>query len=248
MTGIVYHKTRRISWHNKRHSYLVDIGSNIEIQQMEVSDLYENSLLDPPFPETRFFEIEVDEITRNGQRTFAFHNIWPVRAKRKPDWHILKLRILKGSWVITDKLQSKTSSGEVQWLYTDDFNILFLSSGGRHDAEMLLSLITGKLDAIARSIWSGTRIPSEFENQIACRTSFDTIFSDGVDSAFRDAVIYQQHASAISDEAGSKNSMASGSTISARHGRMVVTPQQAASLNVDIDQIDDLRDLSWLND
>jgi hypothetical protein len=248
VTGIVFHKTHRINWHHKRHTYLVDVGSGIEIQQMEVSDLYENRMLDPPFPETRFFEIEIDDMKNWGSRTFVFQHITPVKANRKPDWHILKFRIRRGSWSVTERLHSKSANGEIQWLYTDDFNILFISSGGRHDGEMLLNLITGKLDAIAKSIRSGARIPSEFENQLSCRTAFDTMFTDGVDGAFRDAVIYQQHASAISGELDAKDPQAAKTAISSNHGRVAVKPEQAAELHVDLSQIDELQDLSWLNE
>lgn len=248
MTGIVYHKTERINWLHKRHSYLVDIGSSIEIQLLETSPVYENRVLDPPLPETRFFEIEIDEVKKWGSKTFVFQNIIPVKAKRKPDWHLLKFRIRRGSWTITERIPQKTASGENQWLYTDDFNILFLSSGGRHDSEMLLNLITVRLDAIAQSIRVGARIPSEFENQQSCRSAFDTMFTDGVDAAFRDAVIYKQHASAISGELSAKSPEAATSAISSNHGRVAVSPVQAAELHVDLTQIDELQDLSWLND
>lgn len=248
MTGIVYHKTERINWLHKRHSYLVDIGSSIEIPLMETSLVYEDRVLDPPFPETRFFEIEVDEVKKWGSKTFVFQNIIPVKAKRKPDWHLLKFRIRRGSWTITERIQKKTPSGETQWIYTDDFNILFLSSGGRHDSDMLLNLITARIDAIAQSIRSGARIPSEFENQQSCRSAFDTMFTDGVEGAFRDAVIYQQHASAISGELGANGPKAATSAISSNHGRVAVTPAQAAELHVDLTQIDELQDLSWLNE
>ncbi|NMB79802.1 MAG: hypothetical protein GYA23_11995 [Methanomicrobiales archaeon] len=248
MTAVVDHKTQRLAWHHKHHSYLVDTGSPIEIQQIEVSRLFENCLLDPPFPETSFFEIEIEEVKKDGKRTFAFTNIWPVRAQRNPDLHILRFRIKRGGWNITERIYDTTPHGEKQWLYTDDFNILFLSSGGRHDAEMLISLITGKLDSIARSIMSGSRIPSEFENQLSCRSAFGTIFSNGVDGAFRDSVIYKQHASAISGELDEYGLPVSGTEIAGRHGHVSVSSQQMARLQVDLDTIDDLQDLSWLTD
>jgi hypothetical protein len=248
VNGIVYHKTHRIGWRHSRHTYLVDAGSEIEIQQLVVSNLYENFPLDPPFPATRFFEIEIEEVRKGINKTFIFQNIWPVRAKRKPDWHILKFRIRRGSWMITERIRSMTNDGETQWLYTDDFNILFISSGGRHDGAMLTSLIIAKLNAIVQSIRSGARIPSEFENQQSCRQAFGTIFSDGVDGAFRDTGVYRQHASAITAELDPKNREADASVICSTHGRMAVTKQQAADLGVDISQIEDLQDLSWLND
>ncbi len=248
MNGIISHKIHRIGWHHSRHSYLVDIGNEIEIRQLEISDLFENCLLDPPHPSTRFFEIEIDEIRAGTAKTFVFQNIFAVRARRKPDWRILKFRLRRGSWTITERIQSKSKNIETQWLYTDDFNILFVSSGGTHDGAMLASLITEKLYAIARSIRSGSPLPSEFENQQSCRSAIGEIFSDGVEGAFCDTGVYRQHASAISAELDASNPRAAISAISGNHGRGAISKQQAADLAVDIDQIEDLRDLSWLND
>jgi hypothetical protein len=249
MTGIVYHKSRRVNWHISRHTYLVDVGSEIVVPQMEVSDLYEDQMLDPPFPETRFFEIEIEEVRKTGTRIFAFQNIYPVHAKKKPDWHILKFRIRRGSWSITERIQARTPQGISQWIYTDDFNILFLSSGGRHDPEMLLSLITGKLDCIAQSICAGTRIPSEFENQLSCRTAFSSIFSDGIDGAFREAVIYRDHAQALlTGDLDAASPRTAASEICSHHGRAQVSNTKVAEVHVDLDQIDEMKDLSWLND
>ena len=249
MTGVVFHKTMRTSWRQRCHSYLIDVGTGIEIQQIEVTDdLFENRTLVPPFPVTRYFEVEIDESRRNGKKIAVFKSIVPVIAHRKPDWHILKFRIRRGGWTITERLQKKTPMGEVQWIYTDDFNILFLSSGGRHDTDMLVSLITGKLNTITRSILDGSRIPSEFENQLSCRNAFDTMFADGVDGAFRDAVLYREHASAISGELGKNGPQAARSEICSNHGHVVVGAAEAAALNVDLTQIDELNDLSWLNE
>lgn len=215
---------------------------------MEVSPIYENRMLDPPFPDTRYFEVEIDEVKNGSGRTFIFQNIWPVRAKRKPDWHILKFRIRRGSWTITERIHSTTDVGEIQWLYTDDFNLLFVSSGGRHDGAMLISLITGKLGAIALSMQTGARIPSEFENQQSCRSAFGTIFSDGIDGAFRDAGIYRKHACAVSMHLDAGSPQDATTALCNIHGRVAVSKQQSADLGVDIDKIDDLHDLSWLND
>jgi hypothetical protein len=246
VTGIISHKCRRTGWSHSRHSYLVDLGCGIEIQQLEVSDLYENTLLDPPFPKTRFFEIEIDEERKNGQKLFVFQNICPVHAKRKPDWHILKFRIRRGSWTITEKLQSQTDEGETQWLYTNDFALLFVSSGGRHDLDMLLDLLTGKLDAIAMSIAAGSRIPSQFEEQQGYRDAFGEIFREGLDGAFSDTVLYAQHAQGFPADSSGGPELPQGGGIFPPHTKKPVWSGKDADLNVDLNTIDDLRDLSWL--
>jgi|GEM_PF-1842594 len=246
MTGVIYHKSTRIAWHHSRHTYLVDAGCEIEIPLIEVSELYEDQLLAPPFESTRFFEVEIDEIRNLGVRTFAFQNIFPVRARRKPDWHILKFRIRRGSWTITERLVAKTPLGTTQWIYTDDFNILFLSSGGRHDQDTLVRLITARLDVIARSCEAGSRIPSEFENQLACRTAFGMIFADGIDGAFRDAEVYRDHSSLLTGSLDTSDPGVAASAICSHHGRASVSTRKVAEVNVDLGQIEEMKDLSWL--
>lgn len=247
MTGIVFHKTQRTGWHQVRHTYLIDVGSVIDIPLMDVSKLYENCILEPPYPKIRYFEIEIDEQRQGNNKTALFQNIFPVQAKRNPDWHFLKFRIKRGSWIITERIHFSTDTGEAQWLYTDDFNILYLSSGGRHDLEMLTSLITGKLNAIAQSFNNGDPLPSEFENQLSCRRAIDTMFSEGVDEAFREAVIYQDYGLIVTNEHEKDLPLPSAARISGHHGIAKISPEKAAELHVDINDIEDLRDLSWLS-
>ena len=247
MTGVVYHQSKRTGWHRVRHTYLVDVGTKIDVPLMDVSKLYENCILDPPYPKIRFFEIEIDEQREGKTKTAIFQNIFPVYADKKPDWHFLRFRIRRGSWVIMERIHFPTDTGEAQWLYTDDFNILFLSSGGRHDIEMLTSLITAKLSAIAQSIYEGKRIPSEFENQLACREAIGTMFSEGVDGAFREAVIYQDYGLIVTNPHEKDLPLPTAAGISTRHNRAVVSPEKAAGLHVDLNEIEDLQDLSWLS-
>jgi len=108
-----------------------------------------------------------------------FQNIFPG-AKRKPDWRFLKFRIKRRSWTITGRFHFPADTGEARWLYTDDFTILFLSSAGRHDPDMLTNLVTAKLNAIVQSFTTGNRIRSEFGNQLSCRSAFDTLFCEGL--------------------------------------------------------------------
>jgi hypothetical protein len=235
-----------MGWNHSRHSYLVDLGTAIEIQQLEVSDLYENTLIDPPFASTRYCEIVIDEERKDGCKNYAFQTICPVHAKRKPDWHILKFRIKRGSWIVTEHLQSQTAQGEIQWIYANDFALLFVSSGGRHDLEMLVSLMTRKLDAIVRSIAAGSRVPSQFESQQEYRAAFDDIFTKGVDGAFHDTVLYHDHAQGFpSGVPAGQNAIPAMVT---GHGKVVVSSKQAANMSVDLNHIEDLQDLSWLND
>ncbi|MDD1682760.1 MAG: hypothetical protein LUO98_02890 [Methanoregula sp.] len=246
VTDLLSHKTRRTDWHHVRHTYLVDVGTEIDIPLMEVSKLFENVLLDPPYPRTRYFEIEIDEKRDGTTRTALFQNIFPVRAERGPDWRFLTFRIRRGSWTVTERIHFPTDIGEAQWLYTDDFNILFLSAGGRHELGMLMTLITGKLGAIAQSFSTGNAIPSEFENQLSCRRAFDAMFREGVDRAFRDAAVYQGYGLIEPNKTLTDSAPPSAVEIGSHHGWSKVGAEMTAALHVDISEIEDLRDLGWL--
>jgi hypothetical protein len=193
MTHIVEHKSLRYTWELVRHTYLLDLESEIEIRQVEISPLQENRVLDPPYPFTPFFEIEIDQIQKNGKTVFSFRNICPVEINEKPDWNFLNSLVKTGGPQVTKRHQSQEGENETRWLYSDDFFLISLSSGDRHDLSMLLSLIIGKLNMIALSIQSGRRIRSEFENQQKYRAAMSTMFSEGVDGAFRDVPVYRQH-------------------------------------------------------
>ncbi|MDD1684117.1 MAG: zinc ribbon domain-containing protein [Methanoregula sp.] len=193
MTHIVENKSRRYTWELVRHTYLVDLEDEIEIRQVEISPSRKNRLLEPPYPRARFFEIEIDQIQKNGKTVYSFRNICPVEIRQKPDLHLMNCRIKIGSSGVTRRFHSQDSEIETRWLYTDDFFLISLSSGDRHDLSTLLSLIIGKLNMIAFSIQSGRRIRSEFENQLTYRAAMSSMFSEGVDGAFRDVPVYQQH-------------------------------------------------------
>ncbi len=81
MTGIVSHTVRKISWGHVRHTYLADAGLEIEIPLMDASKVYENCLLDPPYPATRHFEFEIDEEQEGETKNVVFRNRVPVRAE-----------------------------------------------------------------------------------------------------------------------------------------------------------------------
>jgi len=238
---------QRIARHHVRHTYLVDVGTLIDVPLMHASKLYGSCILDPPYPKIRYFEIEIDERREGKNKTVVFQNIFPVRVKRKPGWHFLKFRIRCDSWTVTERIHFRTGNIEAQWLYTDDFNILFLSSGGRLTLGMLLNLITCKLNAIAQSFNAGNPIPSEFENQILCRNAFDTLFSEGIDGAFRDAAIYQDYGRIESNKLQRGPASLCGAEICSYPGTAGISPANASDLHIDINEIADLRDLSWLD-
>jgi hypothetical protein len=203
MTHIVEHKSFRYTWELVRHTYLVDSEIGIEIRQVEISPSRENRLLDPPYQLTPFFEIEIDQIQKNGKTVFSLRNICPVQIDQNQDGNLLNSLIKISSPRITRRFQSQDGETETRWLYTDDFFLISLSSGDRHDLSMLLSLLLAKLNMIALSIQSGRRIRSEIENQETYRAAMSTMFSEGVDGAFRDVPVYQQHGEVTSSGSAS---------------------------------------------
>jgi hypothetical protein len=193
MTHVVEHKSFRYTWELVRHTYLVDLGNEIDIQLVGISPALQPCILPPPSPRTSFFEVEIDQIQKGGKTVFSFRNICPVELSQKPDWNPFHLAKKSGNTRITRRFQAQDGNKEIRWLYTDDFFLISLSSGDRHDLEMLISLTMGKLNMIALSIQSGKRIRSEFENQQKYRDDLSVMFSAGVDGAFRDVPVYQQH-------------------------------------------------------
>ena len=193
MTHVVEHKSFRYSWELVRHTYILDLESDIEIQQVVISPQEKDHLQPPPYSFTRFFEVEIDQIQKNGKTVSSFRNICPVEIRENQDWNFLKPLMNSGSSRVTRRFQSQDGDTETRWLYTDDFFLIALSSGDRHDLSMLLSLIIQKLNMIALSVQSGRRIHSEFENQQKYRAAMSDMFSEGVDGAFRDVPVYQQH-------------------------------------------------------
>jgi hypothetical protein len=249
VAGILSHKKYRIDRNLVRHSYIADIGSRIGIQLLAVYPLFENHLLDPPLPETRFFEIEIDEVQKDGGKMYAFQTIVPVTISRKPGWNTLNVKNNRDIWIVTERIHMQIPDGEIQWLYSDDFNILSLTWGNGNDPGLLMHQITGKLDAIAQSIWSGTRVPSEFEMQLAYRDAFNTLFSGGVDRAFCNTVLYQQHSQPSSlSTSGPGSNPAGKDFFTLPHQETGAFLQDAGNYWVNLDPIEELRDLSWLTD
>jgi hypothetical protein len=249
VTGIISHTRRRIAWGQSRYTYLLETGK-IPIRLVPVSSGGNAGIPVSPGPETRYFEVEIDEVRKQGRKTAVFQNISPVSAHKNPDWRILKFRIRRGRWK-TERIPSRHEAAGLQWIYTDDFNILFLSSGGRHDHATLINLIAAKLDAITQSVLAGKPCLSEYESQRACRDAFGTIFSDGVGGAFRETLLYRQQAggAATAQREPGTGMPVSGAGIAACHGK-AATPAggQSSGMNVDVTQIDELNDLSWLTE
>jgi hypothetical protein len=247
VTAVVSHTCRRTAWRQSRHAYLIDVGYRIGIRQEAASLAGGRQSPAAPLPGTRYFEVEIDESREHGKKTYVFQSIVPVLARKKPDWHILNFRIRHGRWMVTERIPVQATDSDPPWIYTDDFNILFLSSGGGHDLAMLISLISAKLDGIAASEHAGRPVRSQFENQLACRDAVGAMFQDGVDGAFRNTLLYRQYTAVPYGKQPVPGGLpATGAKHHAPHNQVAAPALQLSDLNINLNQIEELDDMSWL--
>lgn len=176
MTAIIYQHDQRVDKNHISHSYLVDVGEEIEVQQiMEYKwKVFDSVVLKPPHPKTRFFELIVTEYKDISSSLIDDLHISPVEASQKPDFRIFGITLKRGGWEITDRIEKKTNTTEIQWIYTDDFH-LFAITHATEPLETVIDDLVSKIDDIASSIRSGYRIPSHMENQRMRREAFDAV-------------------------------------------------------------------------
>jgi len=176
MTAIIYHHDHKVDKNHISHSYLIDVGEEIEVQQiMEYKwKVFDSVVLKPPHPKTRFFELTVTEYKDISSSLIDDLHISPVEASRKSDFKIFGITLKKGGWEITDRIEKKTNTTDIQWIYTDDFH-LFAITHATDPLEKVIEDLVSKIDDIASSIRSGYRIPSHMENQRMRREAFDAV-------------------------------------------------------------------------
>src|SRR5512139_45381 len=86
----------------------------------------------------------------------------------------LGLRIRRGALMITKRLFKKTETSEIQWIYSHDFH-LFAILYSEDTLVQLVERVLLKLDEIAMSIKSGTRVSSHLEDMQKLRAETGTI-------------------------------------------------------------------------
>jgi hypothetical protein len=176
MTEVVYHEYQRADRNHFHHSYLIDVGDEVEIQQvMEYKwKVFDSVVLKPPHPKTRFFELFITEYKEDESSLIDDMHVYPVHAKKHPDFRILGLRIKRGKWEITERIYKKAHTTEIQWIYTDDFH-LFAITHASDPLDLITDQVIAKIDEIATSIKSGYRINSHMENQRIRREEFNSV-------------------------------------------------------------------------
>jgi hypothetical protein len=262
MTEVVCHEYRKVGKNHIDHSFLVDVGDEIEIQQvMEYKwKVFDSVIMKPPHPKTRYFELAINEFRDKESSLIDDLQVYPVFASRSPDFRILGLMLKRGEWHITERIYKKANTTEIQWIYTDDFH-LFAIIHAQDPLDMMVDQIVGKIDEIATSIKTGYRVYSHMENQRMRREAFDAVMeSQSGITINKTAVLKHPEFQLIAeiDESDRRKMqdeilrdlVALSGTLDAFGGLNKVVAKIEIPVETDINNqifhIEELRDLDWL--
>jgi hypothetical protein len=262
MTEIVYHEYQKAGKNHVDHSYLVDVGDEIEIQQvMEYKwKVFDSVILKPPHPKTRFFELVIREYRESGSSMIDDLQVFPVLATKSPDWKIFGFTIRRGDWKITERIYKKASTTEIQWIYTDDFH-LFAITHAQDQLDPMIDAIVAKIDEIATSIKSGYRVYSHMENQRMRREAFDAAMESQSGITINKTAVLKHPEFQLIAELGDgdrkkmqeeilRDLVALGATLDTFGGSNKIIAKieipEKADITNQISRIEELEDLGWL--
>jgi len=262
MTAIIYHQYQKVDKNHINHSYLIDVGDEIEVQQiMEYKwKVFDSVILKPPHPKTRFFELVIMEYHDSSSSLIDDLHIYPVMAMQKPDFSIFGITIKKGNWEITERIYKKANTTEIQWIYTDDFH-LFAITHATEPLDVLVDQIVSKIDDIATSIWSGYRISSHMENQRLRREAFDAVVESNQGITINKTAILKHPEFQLVAELGDgdrkkmqdeilRDLVALGATLDTFGGSNKIIAKieipEKTDINKQLAHIEELQDLGWL--
>jgi len=176
MTVVVWHRNIKSGRNQVDHSYLIDVSEEIDIQQVDeykwkISD---DALLPPPYPRTRYFELVIREYKEDELSLINDLQVYPVQVTRKPDLTLMGHRIKCGSQKITGRIYEKTDTTEIQWIYCHNFHI-FAIIHSQDNLGQIVDRVVAKLDEIAISIKSGSRVSSHVEDTQKLKDDFDIV-------------------------------------------------------------------------
>jgi len=175
-TVVVYHESERLSGMNfVSHSYLLDVAEEIDIQQVAENKLKstDSFILEPPYPKTRYFELILLEHNEGPSSLVDDLQIYPVHVTTKPDTKPGP-SLQRDALLITERIYTKTSTEEVQWVYSHDFHI-FAFIHAEDTLTQMVDRILGTLDEIVIAAKSGVRIHSIAGDRQIVRAPFDAI-------------------------------------------------------------------------
>ena len=262
MTEVIYHEYQKSGRNHVDHSYLIDVGDEIEIQQvMEYKwKVFDSVILKPPHPKTRYFELYIREYKESGESLIDDLHVYPVLASRSPDLRVLGLTLKQGAWKISERIYKKANTTEIQWIYTDDFH-LFAITHAQDQMEAIVDQIVAKIDEIATSIKTGYRVYSHMENQRMRREAFDAVMESQSGVTINKTAILKHPEFQLIAELGEgdrrkmqdeilRDLVALGATLDTFGGSNKIVAKIEIPAKTDITQqishIEELQDLGWL--
>jgi len=176
MTRVVWHENVPSDRNHVDHSYLIDVSEELEIQQVDEAKwkIAEGALLPPPYPRTRYFELVITEFREEGQSLIDDLNVYPVLVTKKPGVTLFGHSIRRGALKITGRIYEKTDTAEIQWIYSHDFH-LFAILHSEDTLRQMVDRVLIKLDEIATSVKSGSRISSHIEETQKLKDEFEVV-------------------------------------------------------------------------
>ena len=175
-TVVVYHEHQQTGLNHINHSYLLDIGEAIDIQQVVENKLKvtDSVIIKPPYPKTRYFELAIREYKENELSLVDDLQVTPVLVKKTPDKKVLGIVVQRGPVDIIERIHKKTSISESEWIYSHDFHV-FAIIHADDTLDQMIDRIIGKLDEITNSIKSGIHISSHAEDRQILKNAFDAV-------------------------------------------------------------------------
>ena len=165
-TIVVYHESQKSGRNRISHSWLLNVGREIVIQ--EIVEYTGNA------PEGSYCPLL---IRRHGILNLPYASIddgrisrvedlqvYPVHVARNLTSTILGLRPQRGILDISGRIYKKTAVTEVQWIYTNDFHLLAITYPD-DTLDQMVDRIIAKIDQIVVSLQCGIRVAPVADDQ-----------------------------------------------------------------------------------
>jgi len=174
---VIRHESEASGSNHIDHSYLIDVGEEIDIHQVDESrwNAPDRALLPPPHPGTRYFELVIREYKEDGLSLIDDLQVCPVNIKRKPDITFMGLCIAHGNLQSGERLCKKTATADIQWIYHHDFHLFAILYSEDNLGQMVNRVLT-KLDQIVTSIKRGSRVSSHVEEVELLKADPDVVW------------------------------------------------------------------------
>jgi len=164
-TIVVYHESRSSGRNRISHSWLLNVGREIAIQEIvEYKGKTSGRVkLPPPYPDTRYIELAVLEYNDGRVSLVEDLQVYPVHVARNLTSTIPGLNPKRGILDIADRIYKKTAVTEVQWIYSSDFHLLAVTWPD-DTLDQMVDRVIAKIDQIAVSLQCGIEVPHVAED------------------------------------------------------------------------------------